>query len=166
MSGSCSQYSSRSLPETSALLPTLMKWRMPMPRLRAWSRMATPRAPDCDEKATLPAGGQTGAKVASSCTSGSVFTRPRQLGPTRRMPKRRARRSTSSCSARPAGPTSAKPALITTRAWTPLRPQSSTASATWSLGTASTARSTGSGMALTAGKARTDCTTAAERLTG
>ena len=55
---------------------------------------------------------------------------------------------------------------MTTRARTPLRPQSSTASATWSLGTASTARSTSSGMALTVGKARTDCTTVAERLTG
>jgi hypothetical protein len=45
VAGSPSQYRSRSLALTSALLPTDTKVEMPMSRRRAWSRMAMPRAP-------------------------------------------------------------------------------------------------------------------------
>ena len=69
--GSCSQYSSRSLPETSALLPTLTNCEMPMPSDRAYSRIASPSAPLCDENATGPAGGHAAANVASRRTSSS-----------------------------------------------------------------------------------------------
>ncbi len=84
--GSCSQYSSRSLPDTSALLPTLMKCEMPMPSARAVSRIASPSAPLCDENATRPGGGYGGANVPSMRTPSSVLSTPRQLGPTSRMP--------------------------------------------------------------------------------
>ena len=49
---SSSQYSMRSLPETSALLPTLAKWEMPTCRSRASCRMASPSAPLWVENAT------------------------------------------------------------------------------------------------------------------
>ncbi len=85
VAGSSAQCSMRSLPETSALLPTLTNCETPTPSSLAWSRIARPSAPDCDEKATLPKGGSAVAKVALSDTSGSALTTPRQLGPTMRM---------------------------------------------------------------------------------
>jgi len=101
--GSFSHHSMRSLPETSALLPTLTNCEMPSPSAPAVSRIASPSAPLCDENATVPAGGQAGANVASSSTPRSVLSTPRQLGPTSRMPCRRAvsrrRRSRSAPSA-------------------------------------------------------------------
>ena len=48
---SSSQYKSRSLPETSALFPTLTKCERPNPRLSAKERIASPSAPLCEEKA-------------------------------------------------------------------------------------------------------------------
>ncbi len=84
--GSASQYSIRSLLETSALLPMLTNWDTPTPRSVAKARIAMPRAPLCEEKATRPLGGNTGAKDAFRRTAASVLSRPMQLGPTMRMP--------------------------------------------------------------------------------
>src|SRR5205809_675284 len=60
VSGSASQYSSRSLLDTSALLPTLTKDERPTRRSIASCRIAMPSAPLCDEKATRPAVGTMG----------------------------------------------------------------------------------------------------------
>lgn len=166
VAGSASQYSSRSLPETSALFPMLANCEMPIPRSRARSRIATPSAPDCEESDTPPCGGQVGAKVASIEMAGSVLRIPRQFGPISRIPCACTRAIISSWRARPAGPVSPKPALITTTPRTPLRPQSSIAGSTRFCGTTRIARSTGSGISRTVPKARTDCTDAAPGLTG
>src|SRR5579862_6462510 len=78
---SCSQYWSKSLPETSALLPTLTKLDRPSPRAAASDRIARPSAPLCDENATRPDGGIVGENDAFKLMA--VFSTPIQLGPTR-----------------------------------------------------------------------------------
>ena len=55
MPGSSSHHSSRSLDETSALLPIETKAERPRPRASARSRSASPSAPDCEEKPIRPA---------------------------------------------------------------------------------------------------------------
>jgi hypothetical protein len=84
---SSSQKRRRSLPLTSAL-PTDTNVETPRPRRSASSRMAMPRAPDCDENATRPRVGANGANVAFMQIAGSVFTTPMQFGPTMRIPWR------------------------------------------------------------------------------
>ena len=84
--GSASQYSSRSLPETSALLPSDTNIERPSPRSRSSARMASPRAPDCEENATGPATGSFAENDACSRTAGSMLMMPMQFGPTSRMP--------------------------------------------------------------------------------
>ena len=116
--------------------------------------------------AMRPAGGGSGANVASRRTAGSVFAMPMQFGPTSRMPAARHVRTSASCRARPSSPTSAKPAEMTTSARTPLRPHASAAATTRSAGTTSTARSTGPGTSSTLRYASTLCTTGAFGLTG
>ncbi len=143
VSGSWSQYCSRSLLLTSALLPIETKLETPSPRLAAWPSSSIPSAPDWLAKPIWPRIGRNGANVAFIDTSGSVLTTPMPFGPTRRMPCSRAC-STSSCST-PALPRSANPALITMRPWTPFRAASRTTSATDAAGTVMTARSTSSG---------------------
>ncbi len=147
VSESSSQCSSRSLPETSALLPIETNWVRPMPSERATLRMATPRAPDWLTKPTPPRSAGTGAKVALSEIAGSVLMIPMQLGPIMRTPARRTVSRSRASRSRPSSPTSAKPAVITTRPRTPLAMDSSTAAWTWRRGTTMTARSTGSGIA-------------------
>jgi len=83
---SVSQYWSRSLPDTSALLPTLMKVENPNWRSAASARTARPSAPLCEDIARLPEAGKTGEKDAFRRTSGSAFSNPMQLGPIIRMP--------------------------------------------------------------------------------
>ncbi len=145
VSGSSSQYSSRSLPDTSALLPTLTKPERPICRSAASRRMAMPSAPLCDDSATWPAGGNTGENDAFNRTPGVMFSRPMQLGPTMRIPCPRTFSTSASCSARPPAPISAKPAVMTTSDLTPAAAQSSTTAGTQSGGTARTARSTPAG---------------------
>ena len=60
VASSPSQYCRRSLPEMSALFPTLMKVEMPTWRCRARASMARPNAPLWDGIATLPRGGRVG----------------------------------------------------------------------------------------------------------
>src|SRR3954468_21866959 len=90
VAGSVAQYWSRSLPLTSARLPAETNVDRPRLRLRARSRSATPRAPDWAKNPTRPRPGTIGARLAFSRTSGSVFTMPRQFGPTTRIPEARA----------------------------------------------------------------------------
>ena len=85
------------------------------------------------------------ANVAFNRTAGSVFSRPRQFGPINRIPCLRARAVTSDCRARPSGPVSENPAVSSASDRTPRAPQPRTTSATCPAGTATTARSTGSG---------------------
>ena len=85
----------RSLPLTSALLPADTNELTPIPRRLASSKMATPSAPDWAMNPTRPVGGSSRARVAFSRTEGWALATPMQLGPSSRMPWRRAR-STSS----------------------------------------------------------------------
>ena len=94
MSGSSSQYSSRSFDETSALLPIETKEERPKPRAASWSSRARPSAPLCDEKPMFPFGNVPGANVAFMPTF-PVKT-PRQFGPISRAPCARTRASSSS----------------------------------------------------------------------
>src|SRR5207248_9297267 len=86
VAGSSYQYESRSLPDTSALLPSDTKLDSPTPVRVAWSRMVMPTAPDWEPTASPPAGGVAAAKVARIRTAGSVLSTPRQFGPTSRIP--------------------------------------------------------------------------------
>ncbi len=143
--GSSSQSSSRSLPETSALLPIDTNWVRPIPWSWATFRMATPSAPDWLTKPKEPGRAGVGAKVALRRTSGSVLITPMQLGPIIGMPAARTVSRSRRSRAAPSAPVSPKPAVITTRPRTPLTTHSSTACWTASRGTATTARSIGSG---------------------
>ena len=84
VAGSSSQYSSRSLEDTSALLPIETNADRPSPRAVASWRKASPSAPLCDENPMLPAGMKGGPKVAFS--RGPDTAIPRQLGPISRPP--------------------------------------------------------------------------------
>src|SRR5258706_15555942 len=112
VASSDSQYCNRSLPETSALLPTLTNDETPRPSCPACAIRAKPNAPDCELIAMLPAVGSTGAKVPSIRISEAVLTRPIQFGPTRRIPDARQTASSSACQEAPSAPTSANPAEI------------------------------------------------------
>ena len=145
--GSSSQYSTRSLPETSALLPIEANWVKPIPRSAAAFKIATPSAPDWLTNPTVPGRAGVGAKVALSDTAASVLITPMQLGPTIRTPAARTRSRSRRSSAAPSSPVSAKPAVIVTSALTPAAMHSSTTGSTRSRGTITTARSIGSGTA-------------------
>jgi hypothetical protein len=114
--------------------------------------MAVPKAPLWVTKATGPGGvspSPAWLKVAS--TLSKVFMKPRVLGPQSRSPPRRAASATSVSSRRPSSPISPKPELKTTALGTPLATHSWTAWGTALAGTATMARSTGPGMAVTLG---------------
>ena len=149
--GSSSQYSSRSLAETSAVLPTETNCESPRPSPAAMLSTATPSAPDWLTKPIAPGSGGVGEKVASSRTSAAVLKTPMQFGPTSRPPAARTRALSSSSSARPSAPVSEKPAVITTMPRTPRAMHSSITPATASRGTRITARSIGSGIAASDG---------------
>ncbi len=74
---------------------------------------------------------------------------PMQLGPTMRIPAERTSSSSSVSSLTPSSPISEKPALMTTRALTPLSAHSCTTGITNRAGTTITAMSTESGMSST-----------------
>ena len=162
MPASSSQYWSRSLPLTSALLPTDTKLDTPSPMRADRSRRAMPSAPDWDCMAMRPGVDAYGEKVASRPMA--VLTTPRQLGPTSRMPLRRARSRSSACAA--TSPTSPNPALSTTTPATPFAAHWRTTSITAAAGTATTAKSTAPGMSSTVGYALTLATCSAPGLTG
>ncbi len=101
-----------------------------------------PSPPLCESIATFPRAGMSTAKVALSSAAGAVLITPRQLGPTRRMPVARQTSTSSRCARSPAPPTSANPAVTTTRARVPSAPSSRTTSRTPAIGTATIASST------------------------
>jgi hypothetical protein len=140
--GSSSQAASRSLPETSALLPREMNELMPRPSSRARSRNAIPTPPDCDATASPPGGGTLRVKVALRRTAGSLTITPRQLGPISRMSCSRAVRRTRCCILAPSAPSSPKPDEMTTTAEMLARAASRTTASTWRAGTATIATST------------------------
>src|SRR6185436_21040867 len=82
VASSSSQYSSRSLLDTSALLPTLTNVERPTPRVDASARIASPRAPLWDDSPTWPGGGKIGENDAFNGSAGFAFSNPMQLGPT------------------------------------------------------------------------------------
>jgi hypothetical protein len=86
VAGSSSQNWRRSLPETSALFPTLTNVENPSPYRPAAASAASPTAPLWDDIATRPAGGNTGENEAFNLTAGSALSNPRQFGPTIRIP--------------------------------------------------------------------------------
>ena len=163
---SISQYWRRSLPDTSALLPTLTNVEMPRLRSPARARMASPSAPLCDDIAMRPGGGNTGEKDAFIRIAGSVFSSPMQFGPIILIPWPRTRSRSCLCSTRPVSSASANPAVITMSALTPRLAHSSTTPSTASRGTEMIARSTGSGSWLTEGKTRSDPISEAFGFTG
>ena len=57
-----------------------------MPRRTMLSSRAMPRAPDCEKKPSRPRSGISGESDAFSETSGSVLSRPNELGPMTRIP--------------------------------------------------------------------------------
>ena len=126
--------------------------RQAQPPLRRRRRAGRcPSAPDWLKKPTRPAAGIVGASVAFSRTCGSVFATPSAFGPTTRIPCARASSTSRRWAVTPSGPASANPALSTTSAFTPLARQESMTSLIPAAGTATTARSTSSGMSVTAG---------------
>src|SRR5690242_4052247 len=166
VASSPSQYRSRSFPEMSALFPTDTNVEIPSPSELAYSMIAKPSAPLCDEKPPRPDGGTLGANVASNRTLLSVFRMPMQFGPIRRIPYARHTRNNSRWLACPSAPISEKPAEITISALTPFRPQLSAAATTPFAGTTMMARSTAPGMFSTLVYAGTDSMTEADGLTG
>ncbi len=147
--GSVSQYWSRSLPETSARLPAETNVDRPNPRASASARIAMPNAPDWQKNPVRPRRGSEGASVALSRTPGSALSTPSAFGPTTRIPCARASRTSRSSASAPCGPVSANPADTITSAFTPLASAASRTSSTCPAGTATTARSTGSGISVT-----------------
>ena len=87
MSGRRSQYWSRSLPLTSALLPAdTNELDAPSPRPPASPKHGHPGT-QLDQNPTRPVGaGRSRAKVAFSRTEGWALTTPMPLGPTSRIP--------------------------------------------------------------------------------
>lgn len=114
--------------------------------------MALPSAPDWQKNPVRPWPGMRGARVALSRTAGSGLATPSAFGPTTRIPCARASATRRrSATVPPASPASAKPELITTSTFTPLARQESMTSSMFAAGTATTARSTSSGMSITDG---------------
>src|SRR5215467_6593170 len=122
----------------------------------AQSSIAVHTAPDWDTRPSDPGSAAPRAKVAFSPSAGRAM--PRQLGPTRRTPQRRAFSSSARSSFAPSAPTSEKPAVITTAERTPAFPHSSITSGTVLAGVATTARSTRAGILATEGKQGTPLT--------
>ncbi len=154
------------MPDTSARLPAETKVDRPRPRSAALARIAVPKAPDWQKKPVRPRAGSRGARVALSRTPGSVLSTPRAFGPTTRMPCDRASAASLRSALRPSGPVSPNPDDTTSSAFTPLARHASMTSSTLAAGTATTARSTSSGMSSTDGYARTPRTERCSALTG
>ena len=82
-------------------------------------KIPPPSAPDCETKPMCPLSGRDSAKHPSILTSGSVFTTPKQLGPTHLIPYSCTLSRSCFSSSAPSLPVSLKPAVITQR---PLMP--------------------------------------------
>ncbi len=105
--------------------------------------MCVPKAPDWLAMPMRPAIGQPFSNEEEKVGKKPhrALNRPRQFGPSSRMPCARAPSAMRACSAAPSAPVSAKPELNTIAAPTPARPSSSTVALAASAGTATTATS-------------------------
>ena len=130
----------RSFSVTSALLPRLTNFENPTSFASAQSSVAVQIAPDCDISAILPLCAMDAAKDAFRFDVVSI--RPRQFGPSIRMPYFVAIATHSRSSFAPSTPDSLNPAEITITFLTPACPHSSIASGTKRAGMTITARST------------------------
>ena len=111
-----------------------------------------PKAPLWVTKPTGPGDASPSpAWLKVAITRSKVFMKPRVLGPRSRKPPSRASAAACRSSARPSSPISPNPELNTTAARTWRAAQSRSAAATLEAGTATIARSTGAGTALTLG---------------
>ena len=133
---------SMSLPDTSSLSPRETKEEIPMPSRDKCSSRTMPTPPDCSaRRPSRPRMMDRERCVQMRGRVGHAET----VGPTSRMPWRRQMPSNSVLAA------PSKPDVVTTRALTPRRPHSSAIATTAVSGAAMTARSTGSGSAVTDG---------------
>nr|WP_254185596.1 hypothetical protein [Nocardioides panacis] len=164
-SGSSCHADSRSLPDTSALLPSDTKAATPSPRSRAASSRATPTPPDCEPTASVPGAGRTAPKVASSRVPRRLLSSPKQFGPTRRMSCARATAASRCSTAAPLAPVSARPEVSTTHVRASRSASCRTVTSTSSCGTATTARSRPVGRPSTAGTQETPSTDSPARPT-
>jgi len=96
----------------SALLPMEISLLKPTPSALAMSRIAASRDPDCEKYPIRPRAGSSPPNEAFSLLSVAMI--PTQLGPTMRIPARRAIWVISRSSFSPSGPVSRNPAEITT----------------------------------------------------
>src|SRR5579871_2764400 len=142
--------------DMNALKPTIS--------FRLQSSTAVHSAPLWLMKPTEPGRAMVVANVAFKPVSGHIT--PRQFGPITRILAARASSSTCCSSAAPAGPTSLKPAEITTAPRTPVSPHSRMMPGIDGGGVTTTARSTGSGMSESDGYAFTPSTLARLGFTG
>ena len=148
MPGSCSQYSSMSLLDRSALFPTETNDDRPTPRRSAASMIAIPMPPLCDRNPTAAGDDMSRCERGVQANLWRRVNDPRQFGPTIRMPASRHTRSSSCCRPPPLSPVSANPAEITNKARTPTLAHSRATPTTRSAGTTITARSTDPGTSL------------------
>ena len=123
---SSSKCSSRSLEETSALLPTDTNADRPSPRAAASARKARPSAPLWDEKPMLPAGMWVGPNVALSRADDDGDAEA--VGPDQPASVRAHEREQRVLALGALAPTSANPAEMTHSARTPRAAPSSAAS--------------------------------------
>ena len=122
-----------------------------MCRCAASASRPMPSAPDWEAMPTAPGGGEAAPNVAFSRMPAVRTATPRQLGPTSRTPAARAVRSSCRSRSAPSVSVSPKPADRMTAAGMPRSPQSRITCSTAGPGTATIARSTGSGSASTDG---------------
>ena len=92
VAGSCASAAMPSATSTSASLPVAMKRLTPMPRCAMLCMVKLPMLPDCETMPTGPDGGKAcSSAMENEPTNRSVtLTVPRQLGPSKRTPWRRA----------------------------------------------------------------------------
>src|SRR2546428_9102055 len=87
VSGSSSQLTRRSFPLTSALFPRDANFANPSFRFRAWSRIATPRAPLWERNEMWPRSGGGGGNVGATWPSRGGVVTPLQFRTTRAKPR-------------------------------------------------------------------------------
>lgn len=148
VNGSSIRYSKKSLRSRSAWLPTEMVDEKPAPISTPREIIAPIIAPLWLARPMPPLGSDSIDPITTPVVAQRlccVFIRPMQFGPIRRMPPARAMATSASSCARPAGPASAKPAVMHSAHFTPLATHSSTVFFTCAWGTSRIARSTSPG---------------------
>ena len=167
VAGSVCQYCSMSLPDRSARLPAETKVDSPRPRLRAAARIAMPSAPDCAKNPIRPRPGRSGREGGVEPHLGGGVGHPERVGADHAHAVRAGRRDEA-----PLGQHALRPRLREPGAHDDERGDAlGEAGARGrrrcpAAGTATTARSTSSGMSVTEAYARTPRTERASAWTG